>query len=74
MVSRDLKSCNPIFAIFTPSMITAPSIASSILNNDSVIELFPAPVRPTTPICDQLHTKNNNHSEPYLLVKKNDIF
>ena len=54
IVIRERKSCNPISAMFTPSMMIAPSIASMIRNKESDREDFPAPVRPTMPTYEQV--------------------
>lgn len=53
MVSFERRSCRPISAIFTWSMVISPAAASSSLNRQSVMEDFPAPVRPTMPICTE---------------------
>ena len=50
MVILDRKSCNPILAISTLSILMDPETASIILNNDRVNDDFPAPVLPTIPI------------------------
>lgn len=50
---RDLKSCRPISAMLTPSIVMLPSAASIKRNSESDNEDFPAPVRPTTPTCKE---------------------
>ena len=44
-----LASCKPIFAISRPSILIDPAAASTMRNKAKVIELLPAPVRPTMP-------------------------
>ena len=44
------RSCSPRLAILTPSMMMDPLAASTIRNRANVMELLPAPVRPTIPI------------------------
>lgn len=48
-----LRSCRPIVEISILSMRMEPSAASIILNRQFVRLDFPAPVRPTMPICVQ---------------------
>ena len=50
MASRRRKSSSPIVEVFNASMLILPSLGSMIRNRARVSELFPAPVRPTTPI------------------------
>lgn len=50
MVSLERRSCSPISAIFTSSMVISPAAASSSLKRHSVMDDLPAPVRPTIPI------------------------
>ena len=52
MVSFVLRSCRPMSPIHTPSMKICPLAASMIRKNAKVNEDLPAPVRPTTPICN----------------------
>ena len=52
MVSLVLRSCRPISPIHTPSIKICPLAASMIRKNAKVNEDLPAPVRPTTPICN----------------------
>lgn len=51
MVSRERKSCSPRVAMSTPSMVIFPPALSRIRNKANVNDDFPAPVRPTMPIC-----------------------
>ena len=51
MVSRERKSCSPRVAMSTPSMVIFPPAPSRIRNKANVNDDFPAPVRPTMPIC-----------------------
>lgn len=57
MVSLDLRSCSPISAIFTSSMVISPAAASSNRKRQRVMEDFPAPVRPTMPIWTEKQTR-----------------
>ena len=50
MVSLERRSCNPMSAMSSPSMIIFPWVASMMRNKARVREDFPAPVRPTMPI------------------------
>ncbi len=50
IASRRRRSIRPIVLVSSPSMLMCPSSASIMRNKESVNELFPAPVRPTTPI------------------------
>ena len=59
IVSLDLRSWSPISEILIPSMVISPPAASSSRNKQRVIEDFPAPVRPTIPICNT-HTQINS--------------
>lgn len=47
-------SCSPIVEMSIPSIEIFPWDASTILNNANVRDDFPAPVRPTIPICQQI--------------------
>jgi len=49
MVSLLRRSCKPMSAMFTPSIVILPSAASIILNKARVRDDLPAPVRPTMP-------------------------
>ena len=51
MVSRARRSLSPMVAISTPSMTILPPDFSRIRNNAKAKDDFPAPVRPTMPIC-----------------------
>jgi len=49
MERRDLRSCNPMVEVSSPSMLMLPPAGSMMRNKLNVRELFPAPVRPTMP-------------------------
>ena len=44
-----LRSCSPSLAISTPSIMMTPLAASTMRKSANVMELLPAPVRPTIP-------------------------
>ena len=52
-MTRDLRSNRPMCEMVVPSMSILPDAASMMRKRDRVSEDFPAPVRPTTPICVQ---------------------
>ena len=45
-----LKLCKGISAVSIPSIVIVPVNCSDIRNKAAIIELLPAPVRPTIPI------------------------
>ena len=49
--SFDRKSRSPTLLISKPSINILPFAASTMRNNASISDDFPAPVRPTIPIC-----------------------
>lgn len=64
----DLRSCRPMSSIFIPSITICPLDFSIRRKIDRVKDDFPAPVRPTTPICKKKYKKNNGYGR---FVKKN---
>ena len=53
IVIFDLRSWSPMSDIRTPSIVMSPPALSINRNSDSVMDDFPAPVRPTIPIYKQ---------------------
>ena len=64
MVSFSRRSWSPMEAMSTPSIVIWPPAASRILKRQFVRDDFPAPVRPTTPICKYsfLHVSSSCNS------------
>ena len=55
--SLERRSLSPIFEMSIPSIVMLPQQDSMMRNKASVIEDFPAPVRPTIPIYMQKQSK-----------------
>ena len=56
IVSLERRSRSPIVAISIPSIKILPPALSRMRNKAKVRDDFPAPVRPTTPICKKKKT------------------
>lgn len=65
IVSFDLKSCRPMVDMSQPSIHMLPSTALMMRKSAKVRDDFPAPVRPTIPICKYMK-KNNDYETPTL--------